>query len=100
MPMQIEGLLLAIPELTSSYQIRLSQGNETAPPMIFVEGRRGMEKTERETTARRMERLLAKALSCTPVTVCVEPAGRLPRSQGKATHVVYENHSEHCGRAL
>jgi phenylacetate-CoA ligase len=93
MPMQLEKFLLGIPELTSSYQIHLSR-DETAPPIIFVEGQRGMEKTERKTLARMVERQLAKAFSVTPVAVCVEPAGRLPRSQGKSTRIVYKNHSE------
>lgn len=90
MPMQFERLILKFPELTSNYQIRVSRG-DTEPLLIRVEGRRGMEDAQRQTLAGVVEEQLARELLISHLTVRVEPAGRLFRSQGKATRVVYEN---------
>lgn len=89
-PMQIEGVLLKIPEVGSDYLITLEHVNGVDEMVVEVEVKRdwfrgdlnGLDKLSRQITQKIRDEVLAK-----PIVKLVEP-GAIPQSEGKAVRVV------------
>jgi len=89
-PMQIEGVLMKIPEVGSDYLITLETLNGADEMVVEVEVKsdwfhgdiRRLDKLSRTITAQIRDEVLAK-----PIVKLVEP-GSIPKSEGKAVRVV------------
>jgi phenylacetate-CoA ligase len=88
-PMQIEGVLLKIPEVGSDYMITLETINDSDEMVVEVEVKkdwfngdiRRLDSLSKQITAQIRDEVLAK-----PIVKLVE-AGSIPKSEGKAVRV-------------
>jgi phenylacetate-CoA ligase len=88
-PMQIEGVLLKIPEVGSDYMITLETVNDSDEMVVEVEVKkdwfngdiRRLDSLSKQITAQIRDEVLAK-----PIVKLVE-AGSIPKSEGKAVRV-------------
>jgi phenylacetate-CoA ligase len=89
-PMQIEGILMKIPEVGSDYLITIENVNDNDELFIEVEVKRGwfsgdlskLDKLTRTITSQIRDEVLVK-----PIVKLVEP-GSLPKQEGKAVRVI------------
>ena len=89
-PMQVEGVLMRIPEVGSDYRITLDRAGDVDEMLVEVEVKREwfrgdvvrLEKLARHITSAIRDEVLAK-----PNVKLVEP-GTLPKSEGKAVRVI------------
>jgi len=89
-PMQIEGVLMKIPEVGSDYLITVENRNDNDELMVEVEVKRewfsgDLVKLDRLT--RLLTRQIRDEVLVTPIIKLVEP-GSIPQSEGKAVRVI------------
>lgn len=88
-PMQIEGVLLKIPEVGDDYRITIDTIGGQDEMMVEVEVKRGWFRGDLEfldKLQRRITHLIRDEVLVTPVVKLVEP-GSVPKSEGKAVRV-------------
>jgi phenylacetate-CoA ligase len=89
-PMQIEGVLMKIPELGSDYLITIDTMNDSDELIIEVEVKRDWfsdEISKLESMTRTISHNIRNEVLVKPIVKLVEP-GTIPQSEGKAVRVV------------
>ncbi len=88
-PMQIEGILLKIPEVGDDYRITLQTNNDLDEMMVDVEVKKEWFRGDLmflDKLQKRITHLIRDEVLVTPVIRLVEP-GSIPKSEGKAIRV-------------
>ena len=88
-PMQIEGILMRIPEVGADYRITLEEINENDEMIIEVEVKSNWfdgDITKLDKISKQLERQIRDEVLVKPVIKLVE-AGSIPKSEGKAVRV-------------